>query len=120
MCDKDNWAHRDKNMRCRTCLWYKPKGRLKTTGRCRKHAPTLDGWPVVFPDDWCGDHKLADDVINLNNVLVKAGGDAKTLVDRGPGEIMYTPQNVGASISGTIPELDQLDKEPPAGDGGQS
>jgi hypothetical protein len=28
-------------------------------GRCRKHAPTLQGWPVVFPTDWCGDHKLA-------------------------------------------------------------
>jgi len=26
--------------------------------RCRKHAPTLNGWPAIFPDDWCGDHKL--------------------------------------------------------------
>lgn len=27
-------------------------------GRCRRHAPTLGGWPVVFADDWCGDHKI--------------------------------------------------------------
>jgi len=27
-------------------------------GRCRRHAPSMNGYPVVFPDDWCGDHKL--------------------------------------------------------------
>ena len=27
-------------------------------GRCRKHAPTMNGYPVVFMNDWCGDHKL--------------------------------------------------------------
>jgi hypothetical protein len=27
-------------------------------GRCRRHAPTMNGYPVVFDDDWCGDHKL--------------------------------------------------------------
>lgn len=27
-------------------------------GRCRKHAPTMGGYPVVFETDWCGDHKL--------------------------------------------------------------
>ncbi|HYL22479.1 MAG TPA: hypothetical protein VEU74_12010 [Gemmatimonadales bacterium] len=27
-------------------------------GRCRRHAPTLSGWPAVFNQDWCGDHKL--------------------------------------------------------------
>lgn len=27
-------------------------------GRCRRHAPTLAGWPAVFNGDWCGDHKL--------------------------------------------------------------
>ncbi len=27
-------------------------------GRCRRHAPTLGGWPVLFVTDWCGDHKL--------------------------------------------------------------
>jgi len=27
-------------------------------GRCRRHAPTMNGFPVVWQGDWCGDHKL--------------------------------------------------------------
>ena len=27
-------------------------------GRCRRHAPTMTGYPVVYETDWCGDHKL--------------------------------------------------------------
>lgn len=41
---------------CDTCRFYVPKG--KTTGRCRRHAPTMMGYPVVYASDWCGDHKL--------------------------------------------------------------
>lgn len=54
----DAWAHRSQKMRCGTCMWFaeKPPGEL---GRCRKHAPTLNGWPAVYAGrDWCGDHKL--------------------------------------------------------------
>jgi hypothetical protein len=32
-------------------------------GRCRRHAPTMNGYPVVFEDDWCGDHKLDESKI---------------------------------------------------------
>ena len=32
--------------------------RLYDLGRCRRHAPTLSGWPAVFVNDWCGDHRL--------------------------------------------------------------
>jgi hypothetical protein len=31
---------------------------LTSVGRCRRHAPTMSGFPVVYEDDWCGDHKL--------------------------------------------------------------
>lgn len=65
----DPWEHRSEGMRCSTCMWYVPKGHgpqpvgtsgiLVPRGRCRRHAPTMSGYPVVFPDDWCGDHKLA-------------------------------------------------------------
>ena len=67
---RDPWAHRSKGMKCATCMWFvcktvvSDKGIMammeKTTwiGRCRKHAPTLGGYPVVFTTDWCGDHKL--------------------------------------------------------------
>jgi len=77
----DTWAHRSEGMRCKTCMWFVEKefkcpvckcgwGQkhdescrfkhrpLKLFGRCRKHSPTLQGFPAVFGDDWCGDHKL--------------------------------------------------------------
>lgn len=62
----DKWSHRSTGMRCRTCMWWvrKDDARLKLCleseelGRCRRHAPTLGGWPVVYSIDWCGDHKL--------------------------------------------------------------
>lgn len=48
---QDPWKHRSKGMRCETCMFY-------VNTRCRRHAPTLQGYPAVYPDDWCGDHKL--------------------------------------------------------------
>ena len=52
----DKWDHVT-GFCCRACMHYAPKtGKM---GRCKKHAPTLDGFPVVFQDtDWCGDLKL--------------------------------------------------------------
>lgn len=64
--DADPWIHRSDGMRCKTCMWFVPKAPslIKTTkapweiGRCRRHAPTMGGFPVVFVNDWCGDHRL--------------------------------------------------------------
>lgn len=64
----DNWAHRGEHM-CGTCMWFMEKMTkvspgeadslvVKTFGRCRRHAPTMSGFPAVFGTDWCGDHKL--------------------------------------------------------------
>jgi len=57
---EDKWEHRSKMMLCKTCMWYMPKKNKgeNIVGRCRKHAPTMGGYPVVFDSDWCGDHKL--------------------------------------------------------------
>ena len=61
----DPWKHRSEGMKCRTCMWFVVKEGQpdcegwKKKGRCRLHAPTMNGYPVVFLDDWCGDHKLA-------------------------------------------------------------
>ena len=52
---KDPWIHRSSGMKCGSCMWFVEKGKL---GRCRRHAPTMNGYPVVFMRDWCGDHKL--------------------------------------------------------------
>jgi len=68
----DPWTHRSEKMRCRTCMWFTEKvvkpmpphvvpgesSSLRILGRCRRHAPTMSGYPVVYTTDWCGDHKL--------------------------------------------------------------
>jgi len=64
----DPWKHRSKGMSCSTCMWFviKEKTVLKgkqALGRCRRHAPTMNGYPVVFSADWCGDHKLDENKI---------------------------------------------------------
>ena len=78
----DNWKHRSKGMKCATCMYYVPKvaglyqhddgtvekimeGRGKI-GRCRRRAPTLNGWPVMQLDDWCGQHKLDEEKVDGN------------------------------------------------------
>lgn len=70
----DPWIHRSRGMQCRTCMWFvvkKPSGDPtfppneigKNLGRCRRHAPSMNGYPAVFEDDWCGDHKLDENKI---------------------------------------------------------
>lgn len=70
--DRDPWAHRSKGMRCATCMFFVPKAPDPTRapprsleilgqgqlGRCRRHAPTMKGYPAVFETDWCGEHKI--------------------------------------------------------------
>ena len=72
---EDNWVHRSEGMRCQTCMWYVSKipsdkterivkeDAILTVGRCRRHAPTISGWPVMFETDFCGDHKLDENKI---------------------------------------------------------
>lgn len=66
---RDPWVHRSANMRCRTCMYFVRKiaaasepqpgaGVSGILGRCRRHAPTMSGFPAVFEHDWCGDHKI--------------------------------------------------------------
>jgi hypothetical protein len=60
----DPWKHRSTGMKCRTCMWFAnkvpddPGQEPPKLGRCRRHAPTMGGYPAVFVTDWCGDHKL--------------------------------------------------------------
>jgi hypothetical protein len=56
----DPWAYRSEKMRCATCMWFVEKGAI---GRCRRHAPTMNGYPMVFKTDWCGDHKLDEEKV---------------------------------------------------------
>lgn len=85
---RDPWAHRAAGMRCSSCMFFvakevrsytvaeppsirafvvESKELFKTRrvavefGRCRRHAPTLNGFPAVYGTDWCGDHKLDEE-----------------------------------------------------------
>ncbi len=67
----DPWKNRSQTMRCMTCMFFVFKrpdelgGMLSNgfLGRCRRHAPTMSGYPAVFETDWCGDHKLDENKI---------------------------------------------------------
>ena len=79
MSGKDPWKHRANRMRCGTCMWHvtkasapepeKKNAKNEQTdsspklGRCRRHAPTMNGYPAAFEQDWCGDHKLDENKI---------------------------------------------------------
>ena len=72
MNNPDPWAHRSISMRCSSCMWFVRKA--ATVGRCRRHAPTMNGYPVVFQNDWCGDHKLDECSVVPKPVMGRAGG----------------------------------------------
>lgn len=46
-------------------MWFVKKAKVdgsdSNLGRCRKHAPTMSGYPAVFINDWCGDHKIDEE-----------------------------------------------------------
>ena len=65
--NEDPWKHRSSGMKCKTCMWFVVKDIAPNTremdergmlGRCRRHAPTMNGYPACFEADWCGDHKI--------------------------------------------------------------
>ena len=66
---EDNWQNRPRKMRCYSCMYFVHKTPLNAAigggelGRCRRNAPTMKGFPAVFMDDWCGDHKLDENKI---------------------------------------------------------
>lgn len=69
----DNWAGRAQGMVCSTCVYFVAKKAIATTeggdtlrgsiGRCRRRCPTMNGFPVVYDTDWCGDHKVDENKI---------------------------------------------------------
>jgi hypothetical protein len=61
---EDVWSDRLAGMRCKSCIYFvKKAGANLAIGRCRKRAPTINGYPVVMTLDWCGDHKLNEDYV---------------------------------------------------------
>ena len=59
---EDNWQHPSEGMRCQTCIWWVCED-LRVLGRCRRHAPTMQGFVPTFNTDWCGDHRLDENKV---------------------------------------------------------
>ena len=54
----DRWAN-TRSFMCDTCMYFSGLKPGSPVGRCRRHAPSVsEGWPAVYPEDWCGDHKM--------------------------------------------------------------
>jgi hypothetical protein len=67
--EKDNWNNRSVKMSCATCMHY-------LNFRCRRNAPTIKGFPAVYPSDYCGEHKLdkeqmKKDMRDMEGVILK-------------------------------------------------
>ncbi len=69
---EDNWEHRNVGIQCATCMWFAEKipdsgievgAHRDKFGRCRRRAPTMNGYPAVFGTDWCGDHKMDENKV---------------------------------------------------------
>lgn len=91
---QDNWKHKAACMRCLTCGFFVPKGSGSLAaldepalGRCRRHAPTLNGWPAVFEGDWCGDHKLDENKLDAYRSLQRKEPE----IMQGPAGIVRIP-----------------------------
>jgi hypothetical protein len=62
----DKWD-RKTDFCCATCYCYAPKDNEK--GRCKRNAPTMKGFPVVYgKHDWCGEHKVGTNPTKISFV----------------------------------------------------
>ena len=41
---------------CQSCAFF--VAGAENVGKCRRHAPCCNGWPSVYVNDSCGDHKV--------------------------------------------------------------
>lgn len=76
---KDYWGNRNYQMTCGRCIYFLLKRSI--IGRCKRHAPTNTGYPVVFVDEpGCGDFKL-DEYVKEQEVKeeLEATSDAETI-----------------------------------------
>ena len=101
MSNQDPWAHRSAGMKCVTCMWFVEKA-PGPIGRCRRHAPSMNGYPVVYRTDWCGDHKLDETKLTSTDQvttgamnpdrgsLISPGAEKRNLL--GGGTIQNAPE----------------------------
>jgi len=54
----DPWQHRSIGMLCPTCMYGVFASVSAAVGRCRRRSPTMQGYPAIYRQDWCGEHKI--------------------------------------------------------------
>jgi hypothetical protein len=54
----DPWVHRSVMMKCPTCMYAVFATPTAAVGRCRRRSPSMQGYPAIYREDWCGDHKI--------------------------------------------------------------
>lgn len=89
-------------MRCAFCMHFREKLPDKAfetregsaipeeflqIGRCRRRAPTMAGFPVVFRTDYCGEHKLDENRV-IEYIMMRDHEEKRRILDefrpRGP------------------------------------
>jgi len=73
-----------------------PTGGPAEEGRCRRYAPSMKGYPVVFADDWCGEHKRGSNPVRDNSPEVTLA-NALSFLD----EAIEPTAQIGSDASGT-------------------
>jgi len=65
------------DVRCGDCRYFYCRERWENgsstlvTSQCRLKPPTVEGWPVVHQDDWCGKFKqreLTHSIVTKNDI----------------------------------------------------
>lgn len=99
----DNWQNRAAVMRCDNCMAFAPKvsedGEVRL-GRCRRHAPTISGFPAVFPGDWCFDHRLDENRIGTPAHVPPMAAEVSAA--RSTGRMVLVPAHIDSDAARTF------------------
>ena len=92
---------RKTSFNCDSCMFFAPKN-PGPRGRCRRHAPTRMGYPVVDAhNDWCGEHKINPNLVRDGIKPLKG----KTPIN-GPWDSPAAKQSWDTTVYGLASKVD--------------
>ena len=100
----DKWD-RKTNFSCDSCMFLVPRGQLLTSGKevcnCKRHPPVKGEYPIVFKDDWCGEHKIGSNPVRDSIKPLKG----KTPIN-GPWDSPAAKQSWDTTVYGLASKVD--------------